>query len=294
MGILKALGRGFRVDTLRFAGLIYLVNVSGGLVLYAGLFLLLRFSPELAHRIPETGFTEPPILMILEWIRTHPEGMGQVATLAATVALFYMLSTLFLSGGVYAVLLAGGKKTLRDVFLQAVIQFPRMASITLGILVLGGAVIGLEGALLITILKVFASSGNGSLAIVLLTIWVLSCVFVLFWIIAVYDIGRVLRIQTEKNTFVALWRALGFVVKNKVPFFALFTLFLLIMALMHFLLSLLPSPSISLLTGIAVVLVHQVFILLKYFVKIAVMRVETALVETAIQPPAVPPGGSPS
>ena len=213
----------------------------------------------------------------MEMIRHGEAGMRLLLFELGLLALVFGLFSVFLSGGIYGCFISGKSTGLRDFLRQGWNAFPGFIKLffTCWLVWIPALAVCLVGFLLLA--GVLRDSGNETAFRWLAVVWGGLTLLLAGYSLAVYDFARIQRLGGVKKTWESFRAGMGFVSRHAGAILLLYILFLVPFLLLFPLTSVLDSFTTSL-PLIPLLLVFQVAIWLRYFLKTVLMHAETRLV----------------
>jgi hypothetical protein len=209
----------------------------------------------------------------------YPGSMAALAISAAAILIAAWLLSVFLSGGVYAAILDDGRVSARRFLALSARHFARMVRVFFANIpnFLLAAVV--PGILFYIHYKKQSAELDESLLVFFIYGWCALLVFFLIYSLAVYDLSRLHSLKEDQKAFRALRRGFAAVFSRKAKVFAIFFIYIAVVAAL-----LLAYAGITRLTGEGVpaaliIAVQQLFLFLRLFSKVLLMRAEAALLE---------------
>jgi hypothetical protein len=116
----------------------------------------------------------------------------------------------------------------------------------------------------------------------LFSIFILSFLFIaiilMIFSVAVYDYSRIIRLKEGRNFFFSFRSGVRFVFKNKKNILLLFFTYILSLTILYFIYKLLISVVEDIPGIIVVFVVYQIFVLIRYFLKVIIICSELELI----------------
>lgn len=208
----------------------------------------------------------------------HYEGsLPLVFSLAFVYTLVFLLVSVYISGGVYAVLVEKEKTTFTNLIASSTQNFFSMLKISLVNL------LNLIAALIVPVLLlvIFFTSeslrSNETVIQVFSWSWVVITGLFLTFSVAVYDFSRIFKLRDDKGSFYSFMQAIKFVFSSKLNILALFVLYGFSLLIIYLVYAVLIGFLEVWLAAFLLFLVYQGFIMVRYYLKIVVMRAEIRL-----------------
>lgn len=207
---IRAFFRGFGIRNVKPAAFGWVFNFAFALVAFYGVGKLLSFAfgeTLLAERISSVGL----FTVVSDVVRHCADGVWVIATLGFFSAGLFLIVTIFLSGGVYAVLIFDERGSFRNLISSAIENFFKMAVVFL---------VNIATWLAAGLLSVLALFGFLKLRSVLFPrlplepfIWAGAGVTMAFLLIAsaVHDFSKIFRLRDGKGALASFAKAIRFV-----------------------------------------------------------------------------------
>jgi hypothetical protein len=212
--------------------------------------------------------------LLMEIGQIHPHGIQQLLVWAALIGGIYLFSTIFVSGGIYRSLMESETMKLKDLFSHSLEHFPAM----LRVFVLTLIIWAFSAALIAVPIYLFwnfaIGTENQSLVRPVSFIWMGFSILVVILSVAIYDICRIRRLKTGKNTLYCLASSTAFVFGNKTRLLAIFSAFILAFLVSHLAFFLILKRLDDVLPWFVTLALYQIFIFAKYYIKVTVMNAE--------------------
>ncbi|MCP4215225.1 MAG: hypothetical protein GY765_11235 [bacterium] len=210
--------------------------------------------------------------------RHYKGSLPLVLSLAIVFTGVFVLVSIYVSAGIYSVLVEEERTSFTNLIANSTQNFFSMLKVSLANL------LNLLAALLVPllVLLVFAMAHTifGKEALLEVLPWVWGGITALFLVFsaAIYDFSRIYKLYDDKNVFCALRKAVTFALSNKLSVLALFLSYGLSLALIYLLYFVLMGFVENLLYAVLIFAVYQGFMMVRYYLKIVVMRAEIRLV----------------
>ena len=110
-------------------------------------------------------------------------------------------------------------------------------------------------------------------------IWTAITLLILTFAVAIYDLSRIFKLKEDKNVFHSFKKAIIFTFSNKLNLAAVFLMYAVSLLVLFLIYAIFSHFLEDLLYVIFLFMIYQGFILVRYFLKIVVMRAEIQLTE---------------
>ncbi len=276
-GILAFL-KGFSRRNVHPATFAWLANVAVSLVLFFACYRLLsRFAGDslLGQEPARYGV----YTLISEIVIHAGSGFWLLLELGLFLVILFVPVSLFVSAGVFGVLVAGERGSLQDLVVAGIKNFWKFVALFLLTLLvwLPAALISLlVGLGLEKIQELFPRLPLGT---PLLLFWMALTMLLIFFAAALSDLAKIACLHGGNNAFVSLRDSLRFVLVNRATLlliFLLYTVPLVFLYLAYWLLLVSGDRVLALPLPLLLAL-FQVGIFIRYYLKVALVRAEIAL-----------------
>lgn len=207
----------------------------------------------------------------------YPGSMAALAIAASALFIVFWLLSVFLSGGVYALLLHLGRVSIKRLFTLSAEHFTRMMKLFFANIANFIAASIVPGIFFYIHYRKQQPAVEESLLMSFIYGW--GALLVLFYIysIAVYDLSRIHAIKDERGIFASLKRGIRSVFDHKGYVLIIFIVYLVLVAALSFVCSRITGLFKESRPEIVVIVIQQVFLFLRYLSKILLMRAETQI-----------------
>lgn len=215
---------------------------------------------------------------LTDLLNNYPGSSPLILILGVGVMLLMVLFSIFISGGIYAVLLEGEPITLRRLFSSSAKSFGSMFKMFL-VNILNWIAAALIPALFYYVHhKIQSSSTSESLWKIFLVFWIPIAVIFLWYAVAVYDFSRIYLLKERGKLFRILWGGVRFFFSHKLPILIIFVLYT-ISLLVIFILYQMIAPV--LVYAVLLFLFYQLVLFGRCLMKVILMRLEVGLLTDA-------------
>jgi|GEM_PF-1077777 len=207
----------------------------------------------------------------------YPGSIAALGMAAAAVLIALWLLSVFLSGGVYALLLHLGRVSVKRLITLSAEHFIRMMKLFFANIPNFIAASVIPGIFFYIHYKKQQPSVEESLLMSFIYGW--SALLVLFYIysIAVYDLSRIHALRDERGIFASLKSGIRSVFANKLSVFLIFLVYLVLVALLSLVCARITGFFKESRSELIVIAIQQAFLFLRYLSKILLMRAETQI-----------------
>ena len=207
----------------------------------------------------------------------HRGALPLLFSLALFAALLFLLVSIFVSGGIYSVLVGEERTTFSNLIASSLENFFNMLKTALVNFLNWVAALLIPGILLVVFLNLQSPVGNETAWQVFTWVWLGITALVFTFSTAIYDLSRIFRLREERNVFYAFKQAILFTFSHKLCLLALFLVYGLSLMILFLIYMVFRYFLEDLLFVLFLFIVYQGFILARYFLKITVMRAEVQL-----------------
>jgi hypothetical protein len=210
----------------------------------------------------------------------HGGNLSLVLCTAIIMAFLYFGFSVFIAGGIYSTLIEDEKTTFTNLVASSIESFPNMVMVFLGnILVWFAALLG--PAILLVLFSSFKSVLLNETLSTFLSYFLVGLAVFLFIVAAViYDYARIFKLKYDTNLLQTFKYAIRFTFSNKLPLVVIFLSYGLSLSILYLIYLVSINLVEHLLYAILIYLTYQVFIFVRYFLKVVVMRAEIYLTES--------------
>lgn len=210
----------------------------------------------------------------------YPGNLSLVFGLGLFIALLFIILSVYVSGGIYAVLVEDERTTLTNLIACSSENFFRMISIFLcciPVWLIAFAIPGLMTWFFLQVKSMMLSETAQQVFVYLLgAISALLFTFAL----AIYDYARIFKLKEDRGLFQSLKKGIHFTFTNKLSILAIFLLYSLALLIFHLFYLLFTGLVEDLLYTVLVFAAYQGFMMVRYFLKLVVIRAEIGLLIT--------------
>ncbi len=224
------------------------------------------------------GSAGPGTFTFLADILQHYEGsLPLVFSLAGVFTLAFFLVSIYVSAGIYTVLVENEKTSFTNLIANSTQNFFIMLKISLINLINLIVVLIVPALLLLLFLKTKSLYTNESLLGIFIWVWIALTALLFTFSVAVYDFSRIFKLRDDKNSFYSFKQGIIFTFSNKLNILAIFVLYALSLVIIYLVYAAVMGIVQHLLYVILLFGVYQGFIMVRYYLKMVVMRAEIHL-----------------
>ncbi|MCP5052257.1 MAG: hypothetical protein GY940_34130 [bacterium] len=266
--------RGLGLRNIRVAIYAWFFNFLFSLFIYWGYYKL--FAAAAGRSVAAANIQDEMGLFTFfnDIARNHDGNFHILYSLAILAAVLYFGISIFLAGGIYATLVGNERTTFSNLLASSIENFSGMLKVFLLNLVNWGA------ALLICGLPFILWGGltdSETFLQFFFYVWAAIALLILIISVAIYDYARIFKIKDDKNVFNAFKKGILFTFSNKLNLALIFLLYAVFLAVLYLSYVLFDNLAESILFPSLLFIAYQCFVLLRYFLKIVVMRAEVTL-----------------
>jgi len=209
--------------------------------------------------------------------RNYDGNFSLVFSLALMTALLFVVVSIFLAGGIYAVLVEDDRVTFSNLLSSSIENFLNMLKLFFVNLPNCLVALFIPGIMLFLFLKTKSLVLNETLWQIFIYLWVGITALVFTFSVAIYDFSRVFKLKEDRNVFLSFKKGITFTFSNKLNILAIFLLYGLSLVFLYLIYSLFVRFVPDFLYTLFIFIIYQVFVMVRYYLKIVVMRAEVGL-----------------
>jgi hypothetical protein len=210
-------------------------------------------------------------------LQHYKSSLPLVFSLALVFTLGFLLASIYVSAGIYAVLVEEERTSFTNLIASSTHNFFSMLKISLINLLNLIAALIVPVILFIIFFSIKSLYSNETLIEILLWLWAAITALFLTFSAAIYDFSRIFKLRDDKNILYSFKKGIIFTFSNKLNILAIFVLYALSLAIIYLVYLLVMGIVHDLLYVFLIFLIYQGFIMVRYFLKIVVMRAEIRL-----------------
>lgn len=278
MKLLKAITKSLGIKNIRIAIYAWLFNVLFSIIIYFTFYKAISFAVSesmILNKLGSDGF----FTCMVEIFGNYKGMLPTLAPVCFFVIIAFSIISIFISGGIYSVLLNKEKNNFLNLISSSIENFFKMLKMFFINLVNFGVVFLLCLIFGFLIWKIQNNSSNEFLIEILFYVWVFISIIISIFSIAIYDFSRIFRLKYDKNFLSSMKKGIKFVFSNKIYILLMFISYILAVIFVHIFLSVILHQIENLSVLFITIIAYQIFILFKYYLKIVIMRTETNLIE---------------
>lgn len=277
MNAFVALGKSLRFHNIKISMYPMFFNFWFSIVFY---FLFYRTLSQAVGNsfISHEAATYGEFTIISEVVRELGFAAPLLISLTLILGLLFILVSIFVSGGVYGILVSEEGSSYRNLLHLSAENFFKMLKVFFINLVNFLVVAIVSGLLAFAFSAILKSTHNEALMWPFIYIWIFVTGFLALFALAAYDFSRIIRLRDERNFVYSYKKGMAAMFANKLNVLGLFLVFVIVTIFTHLLLSVFMSQLGGLLHVSLIFLVFQAFIWFRYYLKTLIMNAEVHLV----------------
>ncbi len=279
MEAIKIFFKSIDLNGVRAALYAWLLNLLFSLVGFYGFFILFSTAAGEALAAGDGGIQYGVFNFLVDIFYNYKGSLVLLFAFLFLIVILFALVNIFSSGGIYAALLEERKAGFANLFYCSAENFFPMLKMFLV------NIVNWLAALLIPVFLMMLYWRPGVLEVsewlfpFFMIVWLPLSVLVLIFSMAIYDFSRISRLQEGRNFIYSFKEGIKFAFSNKLTVLVLFSLygiFLIILLLVYLAIS---GPLGNLANTTLIFIIYQVFMFLRYYLKVVSMQAEVKLAE---------------
>jgi len=277
MDILKTIGRGFGLRSFRLAAYAWLFNIFFSFIIYFGFYMVFTISAG-SSMISDNIGMYGLFTVLMDIFNNFPGSFALLMSICFYFIILYAVSSVFISAGIFSVMIEEEKATFFTLLSSSIDNFFRFLKVFLINLINFGIALLPMVFLVFVFWKTMERSLNETLSGIFLIVFIVIAVILMIFSVAIYDYSRIIRLRDGKNFFFSFKEGIRFVFSHKKNIVLIFLFYIFSSAVLYLIFKLLMSVAEDFLGLIVVFLLYQVFVLVRYFLKIVVINGEFELI----------------
>lgn len=277
MTLLKILFRGFNLRNLKLAAYGWLFNIFFSILVYIGFYLVFSISAgssKIGENVELYGF----FTTLLDIFNNFPGSFTLVVSISIFLLIGYIFASIFVSAGIFLVLIEEEKATFFTLFSASIENFIKFLKVFL-INIINFTIAAVPVVLLSFFFwDTLKSATNETLFRIFLLILILLSIILVIFSVAVYDYSRIIRLKEGRNFLFSFKSGVKFVFSNKNQILLIFSFYIFFSLLIHLSLSLLLSSIESIFNYYVIFFILQLFIWIRYLLKVIVIQGELRVI----------------
>lgn len=280
MEAIKSFLKSVNLNNMRAALYAWLFNFLFSLIAYYGFYKLFATAAgeSLAASGGDKGYSVFNILVDI--FHNYKGSMVLLFSILLVLVILFFLVAIFSAGGIYSVLIEERKATFTNLFYSSAESYLAMLKIFLVNLLNWTAALIIPVFSMVLFLKPGILKINESLVPFFFYPWLIISALILIFSMAIYDFSRISRLQEERHFLYSFKEGIKFVFSNKLNILILFLLYGVSLIIIYLLYMLISGLINTLKYTILIFIIYQVFMFLRYYLKMALMLAEVKVSET--------------
>lgn len=270
--------KGLSFRAFRPAVYAWFFNLVFSLFVYWGYYKI--FVNAAGNSVVAADTSEVGVFTLLSDIAINHDGSLSLAfSIALLAAFLYFLISIFLAGGIYSTMVGRERTTFGNLLASSIENVAGMFKLFLmNLLNVLVAVLVLGIPLAVFIANKSLSRSEGAIQVFSYA-WTALAVLILIYVIAIYDFSRVFKLKEERGVFQAFKKGFGFTFSNKLNVLILFLLYGLSIFILYLIFTVFSGLTGNVAYITILFVLYQIFVLARYYFKIAVMQAEVSITE---------------
>jgi hypothetical protein len=277
MRTLKLIKSGLNLRAVKLSAYAWLYNLCLSFIIYFGFYMVFSISAGksmIAEHMEMYGF----FTTLMDIFNNFRGSFTLVVSISFYFIILYIASSIFISAGIFSVLIEEEKADFFTLFSASIENFFKFLKVFL-INTLNFAFALLPLALMALVFwKTLERSLNETLFTIFIVLFLVFAVVLLVFSVAVYDFSRIIRLKEGRNFLFSFREGIRFVFSHKKKILFLFLLYIFASALFYIAFKLFLGIVGEWLGLIFLFMIFQTFILLRYFLKIVLIAGEFELI----------------
>ncbi len=279
MKIFKIILKGFSLRSLKLAAYAWLYNIFLSLIVYFSFYMVFSISAG-KSMITEKINIYGTFTSLLDIFNNFPGSFLLVTSIFFYLLILYIISSIFVSSGIFSVLMEEEKATFFTLFSASIENFWKFLKVFLiNILNFTFALLPLLFIVLV-FWKTLERSLNETLFGVFVLVFLTVAVLLLILSVSIYDYSRIIRLKEGRNFLYSFHEGMRFVFRNKRSIISLFFFYLISTVFTYFVFKIFVSVVEGFIGIILMFFLYQIFILFRYLLKIVIINGEFELIRT--------------
>lgn len=270
--------KGFSLRAFRPAIYAWFFNLVFSMFVYWGyykVFVNTSGNSVIAADISQTGL----FTFLSDIALNHDGSLSLAFYTAALAALFYFLISIFLAGGIYSTIVGRERTTFGNLLASSIENFSGMFKLFLLNLIIVLAAVIISGIPMVIFIANKSLSQSENIIKVFSYAWTILTAVVLIYMIAIYDFSRVFKLKEERGVINAFKKGIRFTFANKLNVLVLFLLYGLTLIILYLMFTVFSGLAGNMDYITVLFIVYQIFMIARYYIKVAVMQAEVTLTE---------------
>lgn len=278
----KAFLKGVGLKNLRPAVYAWFFNFFFSLFIYLGYYWVFSQAAGKTKIAADVAGEIGIFTFLADISRSYNGSLSLLFSLSLIAALLFFLVSIFVTGGIYSVLVGDERTTFSNLIASSVENFFSMLKIFLVNILNWAAALFIPGILLFLFLKIESLALNETALQIFTYIWMAITLLIFTFSTAIYDLSRIFKLQEDRNVFYSFKKAIIFTFSNKLNLAAVFLMYAVCLLVLFLIYAIFNHFLEDLLYIFFLFMIYQGFILVRYFLKVVVMRAEIQLTEIPV------------
>jgi hypothetical protein len=276
---IKAFIKGVGLKNLRPAVYAWFFNFFFSLFIYLGYYWAFSEAAGKTKIAADVAGEIGIFTFLADISRNYTGSLYLLFLLALFAAVLFFLVSIFVAGGIYSVLVGDERTTFSNLIASSVENFFSMIKIFLINILNWAAALFIPGILLFLFFKIESLALNETALQVFTCIWMAITPLIFAFATAIYDLSRIFKLKEDRNVFYSLKKAIIFTFSNKLNLAVVFLMYVVSLLVLFLIYVIFNHFLEDLLYVFFLFVIYQGFILVRYFLKVVVMRAEIQLTE---------------
>ncbi|NIM14047.1 MAG: hypothetical protein GTO45_18550 [Candidatus Aminicenantes bacterium] len=212
-------------------------------------------------------------------VRNYKGNLLLVFSIALLSAFLFFLVSIYVSGGIYSVLVEEERTTFVNLTASSSENFPNMLKIFLACILVWVVALLIPGMLLLIFLKLKSLGFNETAIRLFSYLWIGITALLITFSTAVYDFARIFKLKDDKNLLQTFRKAIRFTFSNKLNILVIFLLYAVSLVIFYLVYMVFAGLVEHLLYVSLIFIFYQGFIMVRYFLKVVAMHAEIKLIQ---------------
>lgn len=273
MELFKTIGKGISLRSLRLAGYAWLFNILFSFIIYFGFYMVFTISAGrsmIEDHVEMYGL----FTVLMDIFNNFPGSFSLLLSICFYFVLLYAVSSVFISAGIFSVMMEEEKAEFFTLLSASIENFFKFLKVFLVNLINFGIALLPMAFLVFVFWKTLERSFNETMFGVFLVVSVILAVIIMILSVAIYDYSRIIRLRDGRNFFFSFRGGIRFVFSHKKQIVGIFLFYMFSSAILYMVFKLLMSVLEGFLGFIGVFLLYQIFLLIRYLLKVVVIHGE--------------------
>jgi hypothetical protein len=275
----RAFFKSIGFKTIRPAVYAWFFNFCFSLLIYFGCYRVFSTAAG-KSAIANDVYGEVGVFTFLADIaRNYTGSLSLLFSIALLSILLFLAVSIYVSGGIYSVLVEEERGTLVNLVASSTENFLDMLKIFLACILVWLVALSVPGLMLLLFLKTKSLAYNETAVRIFTYLWIGITALLLTFAAVIYDFARIFKLKDDRNLWQTFKKTLRFTFSNKLNILVIFLLYgvsLVIFYLIYMVFVTLVEPLLYI---FLVFIFYQGFMLVRYFFKVVVIRAEIKLIE---------------